>query len=403
MKVAELFAELGFKIEGKDELKGFETSLQNIANAARQAALALRDLAAARIPRQIKIAPGGNTGGPGGAPTGSRVAPGMTAFIGPAQPAAYNGPLPPRLGQPIPNSVLQGLKALGAFGLKALGIATLAIALKKLVNALVDMVKASMQATFAVDKFTTQTGLSRRELKAWERVAELSDVKAEELQETLKQLQQKSRQIRFTGEGATPFLQLGINAMASPTEVLKQFAQRTKQMDQATAVFWGAQMGISENMVYMLRKNADKLEGLIPNGELGNQDQQAVMELNAAWKDLMFTLGLLRDKITSDLAPAIKWVVDQVTLLAKVATLSKPFREAAFRLATTDPIGGSIQMIRALNGQGTKVENNVSVSIDGSKTPQETARATADALRREFSDSYYGRPPPWANNANASP
>ena len=136
MKIAELFAELGFKVEGKDELKGFETSLQNIANAARQAALALKELAAARVPRQIII--GAKNAPSGGAPTGNRVIPGMVNFIGPVQPAPYSGPPPPLLQQPqggISTSVLQGLKSLGVLGLKVLGIATVAVALKKLVSA----------------------------------------------------------------------------------------------------------------------------------------------------------------------------------------------------------------------------------------------------------------------------
>ena len=37
MKVAEFFAELGFKVTGADELKAFETNLQNIAQAAKDA------------------------------------------------------------------------------------------------------------------------------------------------------------------------------------------------------------------------------------------------------------------------------------------------------------------------------------------------------------------------------
>lgn len=399
MKVAELFAEIGFKVEGADELKSFEASLLSIANAAREAALALKALAAARIPRQIVVKQGSSSpsGGGGGGISQPRVAPGMLNFIGPMQPPQYSGPLPPKLPPPMPNAVLQGLKTLGAFGLKALGIATVAIALKKLVNAMIDMVKASMQATFAVDKFTTQTGMSRRELKQWERVAELSDVKAEELQETLKQLQQRSRQVRFTGEGATPFLQMGVNAMASPTDMLKQFAQRTKQMDTATAVFWGAQMGISENMVYLLRKNANKLDGLMQGGELNEPEQKAVMELNAAWKELTFTLGLLRDKIVADMAPAIRWVVDILGTLAKMGTGSKDVRDWALHGGPNNLVG-SAQLLKSLYAGGsTKVENNVQVDVSGAGSPRETAQATAGALRRELSDSYYGRPPPFAD------
>ena len=50
MKVCEFFAELGFKVTGADELKAFETSLQNIAQAARDFRLGHRN----RRPRKAR-------------------------------------------------------------------------------------------------------------------------------------------------------------------------------------------------------------------------------------------------------------------------------------------------------------------------------------------------------------
>lgn len=397
MKVAEIFAELGFKVQGADELKAFETSLQNIANAARNAALALKILSRTPVPKGLTTLATPKTPAPGtGVPTVvvTPATPGGVPYGPPAPPPVLTPAGPP----PVSNSVLQGLKSLGAMGAKVLGIATVAIALKKLVSALTEMVKASMAATFAVDKFTSITGMSRRELKEWERVAALSDVKAEELQDTMKRLQQQSRNIRWTGEGATPFLQMGINAMASPSEIMKQFAKRTKDMDTATAVYFGGLIGLSDNMVYMLRKNADKLDQLLPKGELAEEEHTSVMELNKAWKDLTFTLGLLRDRLVADIAPALKWVVDQMTLMSKVLTISKPMREWAAVGGPFNPAGIIVPLMKAYASpsNSTKVENNVKVEVTGSDRPKETARETAGAIRRELSDSYYGRPPPYA-------
>lgn len=391
MKVAELFAELGFKIEGEDELLRFEKSLEGIAQAARNAALALKDLAQSRIPKAITIRAGAAPAAAGASPSarlplqGNYIPSSSPNFIGPVQPAAYSGAAPPKL-QPMPNSVLQGLRSLGMLGLKVLGIGTLALALKKLVSALVDMISASMRATFAVDKFTTKTGISRAELKNWEHIAALSDVKAEQLQETLEGLQQRSRQIRFTGEGATPFLQLGIDAMASPTQILRQFAQRTKQMDAATAVFFGGLIGISDDVVYMLRKNADKLDTLFPNTSLDDPQYKAITSLNTAWKELTFNLSALKDKITSDLAPAITWVLDQITMWARLATISKDVRSM---ILSPNP-ALILPMIRgALGGSTSKVENNVEVNVNGSDSPKETARETGKAVGRVMSDAYF--------------
>lgn len=387
MKIAELFAELGFKIEGGDDLLKFEKSLENIATAARNAAAALKGLATTHMPKVITVRQPGQQGN-----TTPVTHPN---FIGPIPLAPYAGPNPPKLPQQqLPTSVLQGLKSLGLLALKVGGVATVAVALKKLVSALIDMVKTSMQATFTMDKFTTQTGLSRRELKEWERIASLSDVKAEALQETLKSLQQRSRQIRFTGEGATPFLQLGINAMASPTEIMRQFAQRTKQMDTATAVYFGNLIGISDEMVYMLRKNADKIQNLAPNSELDEEQFRKLTELNGAWKELTFNLGALRDKLVSDVAPAIKWVADQINLVARAAVISRPLRDM---ILGGGPVGAmALPAIRNMMGGNTtnKIESKVEVNVNGTDKPRETAQEAAKAVGREVSDAYYQMFPP---------
>lgn len=395
MKIAELFADLGFKIQGKEELEGFEKTMNNIAQAARNAALALKMLARTPVPKGFKVPTVAVPAAPGAAVTPAAPAPGMTPPVlptapTPAAPGAQPPPLPQKQPPGMSTSVLQGLKSLGMLALKIGGIATVAIALKKLVGALIDMMKASMQATFAVDKFTTQTGLSRRELKEWERIAALSDVKAEQLQETLKALQQRSRQIRWTGEGATPFLQLGIDATASPTEIMKQFAERTKQMDTATAVYFGGLIGISEDMVYMLRKNGDKLKALIPNAELHDEEYRNITELNAAWKELTFHLGTVRDKLMSDVAPAITWIVTQIKTLSQAMTISKGFRNYILS-------GGMPwflpQIKKDLQGGTTKIENNIDVNVSGSDKPKETAREVGTALQRQMSDAYYIRTP----------
>lgn len=385
MKIAELFAELGFKIEGGDELLKFEQSLENIATAARNAALALKGLAAVNLPRVVNAR---------AAQPSNNMPVSHPAFIGPVQPAAYRGPNPPVLPQTpqLPSSVLQGLKSLGLLALKVAGIGTVALALKKLVSGLMDMIKVSMQATFAVDKFTTQTGLSRRELKEWERIAALSDVKAESLQETLKSLQQRSRQIRFTGEGATPFLQLGINAMASPTEIMRQFAQRTKQMDTATAVYFGGLIGISDDMVYMLRKNADKLQNLLPNSELDDQQFRNLTEMNAAWKELTFNIGALRDKIVSDLKPAIVGLIGPIDSWVKLLTASKTLRDFVMGKETLGSL--ALPALRQMGGTNNKIESKVEVNVNGTDKPRETAQEAAKAVDREVSDAFYQMFPP---------
>lgn len=405
MKVAEFFASLGVKIEGQEQMAQFEKTLEGIATAARNAALALKDLASARIPQIRQVKQVAAAAVPGSGRSTASVAASLSnptvitnpAFIGPAQPPKYNGPVPPQLpgsgGFGLPVSVLQGLKSLGKIGLKVGGIATLALAMKKLVHALTDMVKGSMQATFAIDKFTSQTGVSRRELKQWERIAALSDVKVEDLQNSLKALQQRTQQIRWTGEGATPFLQLGIDATASPTAIAKQFAARTQHMDQAMAVFWGHEIGFTEDFVYMLRKNLGHLDELLPDAQLSEKEFAKTKQLNAAWAELSVTMGALADKLTSDIAPAIKWVVDQLTVAAKVLTYSKPARDWVVSGGPLNPMSAVVPLIRMATSGGNKVENNVNVTVTGQDRPKDTGREVGSAVRRELTNTFYQTPP----------
>ena len=62
MKIASLYAEIGFKFEGLDQLQAMEKTLQGVAAAARNAALAMKILARTHLPR---------TPGPAAAPAGA--------------------------------------------------------------------------------------------------------------------------------------------------------------------------------------------------------------------------------------------------------------------------------------------------------------------------------------------
>lgn len=421
MKVAELYAQLGVKVDRHDlgMLKEFEHTLNGIASAAKNAALALKQLAQTPLSRGFsrlaRTAATGATAGVG-ATTAPAVAPATPAPATPATAAPtpqqttaqwwkqfqaqqrqitqLTGPVAPP--PPQQTGFAQTLaRALGASLLKTLGIASLAMAVKNLATSLKEMTQASMAAAFGVDKFTLQTGMSREELKRWEYVASLSDVTAEELQNTLKSLQQKARQIQFTGEGATPFLQLGINAMSSPTEIMRQFALRTRAMDAGTAVYFGKLIGISDNMVYMLRKNVDNLDKMLPDRVLTDAQQRAMMELNTEWAKFTFNLGVLRDRFIADLAPALQTIITLTDRLLdwhfskSTNPLTKSFLYPAAMAALPGLLGAS-------SAGGTTVNNNFNTTIEnqGSGSAAADGRAMAKAFEYSISSkALYQRTP----------
>jgi hypothetical protein len=401
VKVAEIFADLGIKLSGasKTDLDGFEQQLVNIANAAKQAALALAQLSKMQMPRGLRAAPasGGGGGGPTtiAVPVGRPPAPGTVDFIGPMRPPGYNGSTPPLL-EPLPNAAMQGLKSLGMLALKIAGIGTIAIALKSLISTLGRWLRASMAATVSTELFTRQTGVNRQTMTQWEQAATKSGLAEGEAANAMKMLTQKRQQILTTGEGATPFYQLGVNAMAKPDEVFRQFQERTRHMSEAQAVYWGTLIGFSEDFAAFLHAQRGDLQTL--NGQLLNdREQKSVVELNAAWVDLSNTLGRLRDKIVSDFAPALTQVLDVVTKASSVFTSAKEFRDAGRHLLTGDFFGLGRDIFGAMRSgsAGTTVENNVNVNIDGSGDPRATGKAAADAMRTEIdrmnASAYYQR------------
>ena len=400
MKVAELYAQLGVKVDPSDlgTLKEFEKILNGIAVAARSAATALRRFSRVTMSGMTtRTAPAAAAGAPvaaGAVPPQTLLSTVIAQAGAVNQQASAQAGTANVAGQHPNNPFATALgKSLGSVLLKALGIATLGMAVKTLASALKEMTQASMAAVFGVDKFTTQTGLSREELKRWEYVAALSDVTTEELQDTLKGLQQTTRRIQFTGEGATPFLQLGINAMSSPTEIMRQFAQRTRAMDTGTAVYFGRLTGISENMVYMLRKNVDNLDKLLPDRMLTDTQQRAMMDLNTEWAKLTFNIGLLRDKFVVGLAPALTRILELMDRLLDWQMSAKD-PSAAGRVFMS-PMGMAFPgLLGSMNGGSTtNINNDIKIENRGTGNSPADGRAMGQAFIKETSKAYFQRTP----------
>ncbi len=302
----------------------------------------------------------------------------------------------------MPNEATQGLKGLALLAKQFIGIAAVGVALRKLVTTLMDMIRSSRLATQAIDKTTTQTGLNQKELKKWERIGNMAGIPGADTQGTMKALQQRGIHAAYTGEGYTPFGQLGIDPHASGPEIMRQFAERTAQMDQATAVYFGNLLGISEDWVYALRKYGSEIEKADPRTFLSDEEQAGVVELNRAWQEMTFNASLLADKLVSDLAPALKVVVDVISSVEKFFA-GNPNRRTQFADAMqTSIFPNTYSLLRLITPNAgktaapantTTINNQVDMHVDGTRdtlVPIDTANRT---LKRTFSQTYYGRAP----------
>lgn len=345
MRVAELFAELGFKITGDDEaaLKGFETTLLGIAAAARDAAAALKELAGVKLPKEWKVPrvppmPQGvatppsapalaapTTPGPRLPPPPRTIPSGPTIspqpnYVVPAP--TPSGPPPPPRATPLPppptfmSSVLQGLKSFGVFAKGLASITLLGMAIKKLISVIQDWIRTVMERTLGTSQTTTLAEIDRKVLKQFELLGASAGMASEEIQAQMQTLAQRAAQIRWTGQGIAP--QTGVNQMQSPDRVLVDFARRFEKMSARDQVFWAQQLGIDSKMVYALREHGKVLNDSRQAAFIvTDQEQKRNLALTTDINKLKFAWKQTMEKLSALLAPIGRVLVQFTTALVK--------------------------------------------------------------------------------------
>ncbi len=309
----------------------------------------------------------------------------------PVLPGAPGAPGTPPAGN---TAVNQGLKSLTTFVRQLVGIGSLAYALKALIGGFTKMVKTSAEASFGLERFTRQTGISLEEAKRWEQIAAANGLKADEIQESLKSLQQNAQHIAM-GEGGTNANRWGIDplvALRNPAGVFKLFQDVTRGLSQAQAMVVAEAAGIDARVAQMLLRERDHPTGAIPGLAMTNDQLETVRGLGAAWAQLHVILSSLGDKITQDVAPALTRALDALTRAGAVFIndrLRKNLYDAPPGLLPFGlmPIGMAVRTIQ--------VTNNVDVTMNGSGEGKKDGEAAAKAIDRMLSDAAYGRQSPY--------
>ena len=111
----------------------------------------------------------------------------------------------------------------------------------------------SMNAAVGFQLFTSQTGLSAQDLQRWQIVAEQANVSASSVAGSVTNLQRQLAEIRLGRGNIAPFQLLGISANQDAFRVLDQLREKIKGLDAATATNIIAQMGLSPDMIQVLR------------------------------------------------------------------------------------------------------------------------------------------------------
>ncbi len=117
------------------------------------------------------------------------------------------------------------------------------------------MAEEAMATSVAFQAFTNQTGLSWQQLQRWQIVAEQANVSASAVAGSVNQLERNLAEIRLGRGNIAPFQMLGIGVGPGTDAftVLEKLRERIRGLNPATATNMVTQMGLSPEMMNVLR------------------------------------------------------------------------------------------------------------------------------------------------------
>ncbi|NDK07872.1 hypothetical protein EOM39_01340 [Candidatus Gracilibacteria bacterium] len=185
----------------------------------------------------------------------------------------------------------------GAIALTGAVIATV-VAVNKLIS-------ASLQSAVVLKNFEVQTGLSSQQLQQWSYVAEQNDVSTQTLIGSIKGLQKAQANLRMGQGNMRPFALLGISPTEDPFVVLNKLKERIKGLSPAIASSLLGQLGIGDEMLNILRNSNIEFDKLNKKFLLTAKEQENLITLNKSYKDFIFTLRGIRDRLVAMISPEV--------------------------------------------------------------------------------------------------
>jgi hypothetical protein len=183
-----------------------------------------------------------------------------------------------------------------------------ALVLDGVVAAMGLIVRGAVNSAVALQKFAYGTALSGDELRQWQYTAALANVSAGELENGVKSLQLTGAKVALTGQGAGPWLLLGIDPRSNPFDILKRLNVELQSVNAnriAAARLIANEAGISDDLFQALRRNNLEIDKLQQYYLLTPKNKEDLAKLNEEWQRLEFHLGATSDRFGGVLAPAL--------------------------------------------------------------------------------------------------
>jgi hypothetical protein len=185
--------------------------------------------------------------------------------------------------------------------------------------AMLALLATGTRVAIGMKNFRLQTGLSTDELQQWNHEAEVNDVTAQELTATIEGLQD-ARASFALGEpkDVGAWALLGVDPREDPFEVLDKLRTKLRDVqDVGVARNLAARVGISANVFQMLRSANDEFSKWRKQFEVTKQQEDRLIRLNRAWKDLRYSLQAVQVQFAAALAPAIEVLVKVLSWATK--------------------------------------------------------------------------------------
>lgn len=169
-----------------------------------------------------------------------------------------------------------------------------------------------------------QSDITLSSLQKWESIGNVFGVNG--LAGQIDNLNQKLFELRLTGQGARGFQLAGINPMGQNAEgVLEQLRTRIKGMDNTTASYLLQQMGLSPQILTILRMERSEFEEIgkvINRYQLTKTQREEIERLNIQLKIAQMRMSYIKDRIILKLMPIL---VQLTTSLSRITEMFAKF------------------------------------------------------------------------------
>lgn len=180
----------------------------------------------------------------------------------------------------------------------------------------------TMNAAASLQNINLQTGLSIQKLQQLQQVAMLSNwqISADEVASSMASIQKSIADIKMGQGNIKPFQMLGIDISGDAFSVLQQLRGRLQGLDRSTATNLATSLGISPNMINLLKLSNAEFEKLAKGTFLSNKQVKDINTMSQAFRGFTISLKQFKDQAVARTAPAFtKFFIQLKSLVDKYA------------------------------------------------------------------------------------